>query len=80
MRVSTTDGRTFDHEILYRRGSADSDVGADEIRRKFAGNVSGLLSDTDRDRVSALVDELETSEHVRELCDILANRVRASVD
>ncbi len=80
MKVMTTDGRTFDHEILYRRGSADSDVGTNEIRRKFAGNVSGLLSDVDRDRVAGLVDELETSEHVGELCHILANRVRAGAD
>ena len=80
MKVMTTDGRTFDHEILYRRGSADRDVGTEEKRRKFAGNVSGLLSDADRDRVAGLVDELETSEYVRELCHILASRVRADAD
>jgi aconitate decarboxylase len=78
MKVTTTDGRTFSHEILYRRGSADSDVGPDEIRRKFAGNVRGLLSDADRDRVIELVDALETPGHVRALCDILANRVLAA--
>jgi len=77
MKVTTTDGRTFDHEILHRRGSADSDVGHVEVRRKFAGNVRGLLSDQDRDRVMALVEALEAPGQVRELCDILANRVRA---
>lgn len=77
MKVTTTNGRVFEHEILYRRGSADSDVGKEEIRRKFAGNVRGLLSDADRDRVVDLVEKLETADHVRELCDILAKRVRA---
>lgn len=77
MKVTTMDGRVLEHEILYRRGSADSDVGQEEIRRKFAGNVRGLLSDADRDRVVELIEVLDTKEHVRELCDILANRVRA---
>jgi 2-methylcitrate dehydratase PrpD len=79
-KVTTTDGRTFSHEILYRRGSADSDVGSEEVRRKFAGNVRGLLSDGDRDRVIDLVEMLDAAAHVRELCDILANRVRAGGD
>jgi 2-methylcitrate dehydratase PrpD len=76
MSVMTTDGRAFDHEILYRRGSADSDAGEDAIQSKFAGNVRDLLSNVDRDRVVALVEILETAEHVRELCDILSNRVQ----
>jgi 2-methylcitrate dehydratase PrpD len=80
MTVKTVDGRTFDHEILYRRGSADNEVGADEIRRKFAGNVRGLLSEGDHDRVIDLVLTLDTAAEVRALCDILANRVRAAVD
>ena len=80
MRVTTTDGRAFAHETLYRRGSADSDVGVNEVRRKFVGNVRGLLSDTDRDRVVELVEAFETPEHVRALCDILATRVRVSAD
>ncbi len=78
MKVTASDGRVLEHEILYRRGSADSDVGGEEIRRKFAGNVRGLLSDADRDRVIQLVGELETAAHVRALCDILANRVRTN--
>jgi 2-methylcitrate dehydratase PrpD len=80
MKVTINDGRTFEHEILYRRGSADSDVGHDEVRRKFAGNVRDLLSDGDRDRVIALVEAFETADHVRELCDIVANRVRTDAD
>ncbi len=80
MKVTTQDGRSFEHEILYRRGSADSDVGKEEVRRKFAGNVRGLLSDADRDRVVELIEVLDTPPHVRELCDILANRVRTTSD
>jgi 2-methylcitrate dehydratase PrpD len=80
MTVTTTDGRTFGHEILYRRGSADSEIGADEIRRKFAGNVRGLLTEEDRDRVVNLVEALETAADVRALCDILSNRVRVAED
>lgn len=75
MKVTTVDGRVLAHEILYRRGSADSDVGKEEIRRKFSGNVQGLLRDADQDRMVELVEILETAAHVRELCDILANRV-----
>lgn len=80
MKVTTTDGRTFEHEILYRRGSADSDVGQEEVRRKFSGNVRGLLGDQDRDRVVALVEALETADHVRELCEIVSRRVRTHDD
>lgn len=80
MKVTTTDGRLVDHKILYRRGSADSDVGEEEVRRKFAGNVRGLLNDADRDRVIELVNGFETARHVHEICDILANRVRTSAD
>jgi 2-methylcitrate dehydratase PrpD len=76
MKVTAVDGRVLAHEILYRRGSADSDVGKEEIRRKFVGNVRGLLRDADRDRIVELVEILGTAAHVRELCDILANRVR----
>jgi 2-methylcitrate dehydratase PrpD len=76
MKVTTTNGRAFEHEILYRRGSADSDVGKEEIRRKFAGNVRGLLSNADRDRVVELIESFDTAEHTRELCEIIASRVR----
>jgi aconitate decarboxylase len=77
MTVTTTGGRTFDHDVLYRRGSADNEVGPDEIRRKFAGNVRGLLSDHDRDRAIYLIQALATADDVRAICDMLANRVHA---
>jgi len=80
MTVTTTDGRAFDHEVLYRRGSADNEVGADEIRRKFTGNVRSLLDNHDHDRVIDLVLALETAADVAALCDILANRVRVAAD
>lgn len=77
MKVTTVDG-LFEHEILYRRGSADNDVGKEEVRRKFAGNVGGLLSEPDRDRIIELVEKLDTAANVRELCGILANGVRSN--
>ena len=80
MNVTTTDGRVFNHEILYRRGSADSDVGRDEVARKFAGNVRGLLADTDRDRVIELAAAFDSAADVRALCDILATSVRTTGD
>ncbi len=76
MKVTTTDGRVLDHEILYRRGSADSDVGQAEVGRKFTGNVRGLLSDADRDRVVELAAAFDSAADVRALCQILATRVR----
>lgn len=76
MKVTTVDGRTFDQEILDRRGSADSNVGKEEVQRKFAGNVRGLLSDADRDRIVELGEILHTAADVRELCEIVTRRVR----
>jgi aconitate decarboxylase len=80
MKVTTTDGRSFDHEILYRHGSADSDVGNAEVARKFAGNVHGLLSEEDCRAVIDLVAAFESADDVRALCNILATRVRTSRD
>ncbi len=65
---------------VYAAERADSDVGRDEVQRKFAGNVRGLLSDADRDRVVELVEIMDTAAPVRELYDILANRVRTTGD
>ncbi len=49
----------------------------EEISRKFAGNVRGLLEAADRDRVADLVAALDSAAHVRALCEILAHRVHA---
>ena len=63
LEVTTKDGRVFRHERLARRGSPDDPVGEAEIVRKYAANVSGILSDAaaeglheDVTRLEALVD------------------------
>ncbi len=44
VRVRTKDGRSFEREILHRRGSPENPVKWDDIERKFSANIAGLLA------------------------------------
>lgn len=72
VRVTTQDGRSFDYEILNRRGSPENPLSVDEVIYKFRNVVESCLSDSDIDRVIKLVDQLDQLENTTELFKILA--------
>jgi 2-methylcitrate dehydratase PrpD len=72
VRVTTQDGRSFDYEILNRRGSPENPLSVDEVIYKFRNVVESCLSGSDIDRVIKLVDQLDQSENTTELFKILA--------
>ncbi|MDO8694673.1 MAG: MmgE/PrpD family protein [Sheuella sp.] len=72
VRVTTQDGRSFDYEILNRRGSPENPLSVDEVIYKFRNVVESCLSGSDIDRVIKLVDQLDQLENTTELFKILA--------
>ena len=74
MVVRTTDGRSLAHEILHRRGSADSNVGWPEVVEKFRTVTRGLLAAGQQDRIRELVAGLDGTADAGELCAIVAAR------
>lgn len=73
LTLTTRDGRTFHHERLARRGSPEDAVGAAEIERKFATNVSHLLTADDAERLRGLVMRLEMLETTAEVTMLLGS-------
>lgn len=72
MTLLTRDGRTLFHEELARRGSPENPVSEAEVQRKFRGNVAGLLSVEEADRVIAAVSDFERLPDASALVAILA--------
>jgi len=70
--VTTRDGRTFEHEILNRRGSPENPLSVDDVVYKFRNVVQSCLSRSDIDRVIKLVDTLDQQSNTSELFNILA--------
>jgi 2-methylcitrate dehydratase PrpD len=58
--VRTTDGRIVKREVLNRRGSPENAVTRDDVERKFAANLTGLLSPQEIDRLKTLALTLDT--------------------
>lgn len=71
MTVTTRAGQKLFHEELARRGSPENPVSAAEVQDKFRGNVAGLISDAEADRIIAFVDSFETMTDVAPLLAIL---------
>jgi len=72
VKLTTRDGRTFDREILHRRGSPENPLTGAEVEVKFRNVVADCLPPEDIDRVVALVAELDTAADVRPLLRLLA--------
>jgi 2-methylcitrate dehydratase PrpD len=70
--VRTNDGRSFEREILHRRGSPENPVAWDDVERKFSANIAGLIAP---DAARKLLDRCATLEKlvdVRAINEILA--------
>ena len=55
--VRTADGRTFKREVLNRRGSPENPVMREDVERKFAANLAGLLDREEIDLLKSLAGQ-----------------------
>jgi 2-methylcitrate dehydratase PrpD len=60
VKVRTTDGRTISREVLNRRGSPENAVTREDVERKFAANLAGILERDESDRLKSLALALDT--------------------
>jgi aconitate decarboxylase len=58
--VRTVDGRQLKREALNRRGSPENPVSREDVERKFAANLAGLLEVGDIERLKTLALTLDT--------------------
>ena len=65
VRVLTADGRTFEQDIPYQRGSPENPMSAEDVREKFRANASLALTDTLVDALETAVLSLEDHDNVR---------------
>ena len=70
--VQTRDGRTFEREILHRRGSPENPLAPADVEYKFRHVARSCLSLANIDKVMQLVAKLDTLESTSELISILA--------
>lgn len=69
--VHTTGGRTVKREVLNRRGSPENAVTREDVERKFAANLAGLLEPKDIDRLKTLALTLDTLANADDILRIL---------
>jgi len=65
VRVTTTDGRTFEADLPHQRGAPENPMTADEVLAKFRQNASLALDDAAVDALEEAVLSLEEQEDVR---------------
>ena len=70
--VRTLDGRTIEREVLNRRGSPENAVTREDVERKFAANLAGLLEKSEIDRLKTLALSLDTLPNAAEIVTILS--------
>ena len=72
MVVTARDGRRFTREVLYRRGSPENPLKAEDVEYKFRNIARACLADADAARVRDLCLRVERLSSTRELMHILA--------
>jgi 2-methylcitrate dehydratase PrpD len=72
VKITTTDGRRFEHEILNRRGSPENPLSHEDVVYKYRHVVRSCLSAKQIDRSIALIDQLDKLEDTTELFELLA--------
>ena len=69
VKVTLKDGRTLHELEEYNRGSVENPMTFDEIRAKFDDNASGFLSAARREKLTRLIQNLDTLGDASELVD-----------
>ena len=71
-RVLTRDGRQFEAEVLYRKGSFEDPMSADELERKFFDLSTKVATRAQAGEIAAAVAGIEKLDDVAELMNKLA--------
>ena len=69
--VDTRDGRTLRSEIDYPKGDPENALSWDEMKQKFIGLSSAVMSPQRQQDVIAAVEDLENMADVRRLASLL---------
>ena len=69
--VDTRDGRTLRSEIVYPKGDPENALSWDEMKQKFMGLSSPVISDLQQQDIIAAVEDLENMTDVRRLASLL---------
>jgi 2-methylcitrate dehydratase PrpD len=72
VKITTRDGRSFQHEILNRRGSPENPLSHEDVVYKFRNVIESCLSAKNIDRTIALIAQLDRLEDTSELFGFLA--------
>ena len=67
VRVTTTDGRTFEETVTHRKGSPDNPLTADEVEAKYFALVSNILGEGKAKQVRDMVFALDRADEVETL-------------
>jgi 2-methylcitrate dehydratase PrpD len=67
VRVTTLDGRSFNAELLNRRGSAENPLQPEDIEHKFRQVVRSCLAPAHVERIVALVHDMDKQANLDEL-------------
>jgi 2-methylcitrate dehydratase PrpD len=71
LTVELRDGRRLVHDQPFPRGHYDNPASFDDIFAKFAGLVSGIISDPRRDRIADMVHKLDRLDDCARLAHLL---------
>jgi 2-methylcitrate dehydratase PrpD len=72
LQVQTRDGRCHETEVLFRKGSNEDPMTADELRQKFLGLAAPVLGDARAAALAAAVDRLDMLDDLQDLSALLA--------
>ena len=70
VKITLTDGQSFEEIEEYNRGSVENPMSYEELRAKFDDNAGTCLSAFARDRVAEAVKDLERLPDARSLLDL----------
>ena len=73
LTVETSTGETLVAEVLTNRGGTDRPLSTEELAKKFADNVDGLLAGADADQLTTSLGQLATASSVANALAPLAN-------
>lgn len=76
VRVRTTDGRTFTHELRYQRGGPENPLTADDVLAKYAANASVSLDAADAGTLRAFILGLDAATDLEPLRVLRRARVK----
>ena len=71
VKITMNDGRVFEKELYDLKGSPNAPIGWAELEKKYRGNVEGIFSDADADKLLDLIKSLASLEKIDGLMAIL---------